>query len=72
MVHLKRLIGSVADPTKFTPHPGLEPGSRLPDRPKDSGTPDQVRGDAEWIRGMGGVILIFTPSETGRAQRITR
>ncbi|MEH3047228.1 Fe-S cluster assembly ATPase SufC [Sphingomonas adhaesiva] len=52
----------------FLRHPGLEPGSRSSNAGEDSGTPDQVRGDGEWIdlldlepheRAAAGVFLGF-------------
>ena len=42
-------------------HPGLEPGSRL-SAGENSGTPDQVRGDEEWVD-----LLALEPNERAAA-----
>ncbi len=43
-------------------HPGLDPGSRLSATVEGSGTPDQVRGDEEWVD-----LLALEPHERAAA-----
>jgi Fe-S cluster assembly ATP-binding protein len=47
---------------KTSRHPGLEPGSRLSAIEENSGTPDQVRGDEQWVD-----LLEMDPAERAAA-----